>query len=92
MELDKLKSENDSLKLEVIKLNNEIEELKEHLKKYTAPTRAKKYYQNHKTELAEKNKEYKKKRNYKVDPEKRKEYNKKYYENKKKNISETPII
>lgn len=85
MELDKLKSENESLKQEIIKLNKEIEELKEHLKKYTAPTRAKRYYQNNKDKVMERNKEYKKKINFKVDPEKRKEYNKKYYENKKKN-------
>lgn len=84
MELEQLKLENETLKQQIINLNMEIEELKDHLKKYTSPTRAKKYYQNHKEDINKKNKEYKKKTNFKVDPDKRKAYNKKYYENKKK--------
>ena len=42
-------------------------ETKEHLKKYTAPSNMKKYYQNHKEEFIKRVKEYK---------EKKKEYNK----------------
>jgi len=39
----------------------EINELKEHLKKYTAPKRSKSYYENNKDDINEKNKEYHKK-------------------------------
>ncbi len=59
----------------------ENNELKEKLKKYTAPTRSKKYYENHKEELIKKSKEY----HNKKDPEKIKEYNKKAYEKRKAN-------
>ena len=38
-----------------------INELKEHLKKYTAPSRNKKYYENHRDEIIQKSKEYKEK-------------------------------
>ena len=83
MNNNQLQSEIDVLKLENNKLQQENVQLKKHLKKYTSPTRAKRYYQNNKEKLMDQNKEYKKKTNYKVDPEKRKEYNKKYYQNKK---------
>jgi len=59
------------------KLKFELDETKEHLKKYTCPKRNKKFYEEHKEELLEK---------MKLNPiskEKRKEYNKKYYLNKK---------
>lgn len=59
-----------------------INELKEHLKKYTAPSRNKKYYENHRDEIIQKSKEYKEKTGNKkvVSSEKIKEYNKKAYE------------
>jgi len=62
-----------------------INELKEHLKKYTAPSRNKKYYENHRDEIIQKSKEYKEKTGNKkvVSPEKIKEYNKKAYEKRK---------
>jgi hypothetical protein len=62
-----------------------INELKEHLKKYTAPSRNKKYYENHRDEIIQKSKEYKVKTGNKkvVSPEKIKEYNKKAYEKRK---------
>lgn len=65
-----------------------INELKEHLKKYTAPSRNKKYYENHRDEIIQKSKEYKeykeKTGNKKVvSQEKIKEYNKKAYEKRK---------
>jgi hypothetical protein len=59
------------------KLKIELEETKEHLKKYTAPKRSKKYYETHKEELLQK---------MKINPiscDKRKEYNKNYYLKKK---------
>ena len=50
-ELQILKQENEEMK-------NKIIELEERLKKYTAPQRHKKYYENHKEEILEKQKEY----------------------------------
>jgi hypothetical protein len=65
-----LEEENNKLKIE-------LEETKEHLKKYTAPKRSKKYYETHKEELLQK---------MKINPiscDKKKEYNKNYYLKKK---------
>jgi hypothetical protein len=61
----------------IIALEEELEKTKEHLKKYTAPKRNKKFYENHKEELLQKMKEKP------IPSEKRKEYNKKYYLKKK---------
>ena len=52
------------LKQKIQYLEQEIEQLKEHLKKYTAPTRSKLFYENHKNYVLQKNKEYKDKTNY----------------------------
>ena len=75
------------LKYEELKEEYElkINELREHLKKYTAPSRNKKYYENHRDEIIQKSKEYKEKTGNKkvVLPEKIKEYNKKAYEKRK---------
>lgn len=75
------------LKYEKLKEEYElkINELKEHLKKYTAPSRNKKYYENHRDEIIQKSKEYKEKTGNKkvVSQEKIKEYNKKAYEKRK---------
>ena len=66
-------------------LENELQETKIRLKKYTAPERKKKFYQVHKEEIIEKVKEYQKTHPpKKQDPELRKERNKRYYEKKKK--------
>jgi len=46
------------LEEENIKLKLELEETKEHLKKYTAPSRHKTYYENHKEEILNKQKCY----------------------------------
>jgi hypothetical protein len=65
-----LEEENNKLKLELTETN-------EHLKKYTAPKRSKKYYETHKEELLQQ---------MKMNPipsDKRKEYNKNYYLKKK---------
>ena len=64
------------------KLEEELQATKEHLKKYTAPTRYKAYYENHKQELLEKMK------SNPIPSDKRKEYNKKYYLKKKENNCE----
>ncbi len=71
-EINKLKDENK-------KLQCELNETKEHLKKYTAPKRNKTYYEKHKDEILEKMK------SNPTPADKRKEYNKKYYLKKKEN-------
>lgn len=65
-----LEKENENLK-------SELEQTKEHLKKYTAPSRHKTYYENHKEEILSKQK------SYVVSCEKKKEYARKAYLNKK---------
>ena len=89
-EYDDLKKEFQIYKEDMINKINEYElntnELKEKLKKYTAPKRNKTFYENHKEEIIKKNKEYiqKNKDNLKKpDPEKIKEYNKRAYEKRK---------
>ena len=69
-------------------LEDEILLLKEKLKSYTAPTRSKTYYENHKEEILEKNKEYKEKTNYfaNLPKEKKKEYARRAYLNKKEKM------
>ena len=69
-------------------LENEVNELKEKLKKYTAPSRSKTYYENHKDEIIQKTKEYKETTNYyaTIPVEKKKEYARTAYLNKKKKI------
>ncbi len=61
-------------------LEEENKELKDKLKKYTAPARHKTYYENHKQELLAKNKEYN------VPLEKKKEYARTAYLNKKEKL------
>ena len=70
------------------KLEEENEALKNKLKSYTAPPRSKTYYENHKEELIQKNKEYREKNNYtyEVSPEKKKEYARRAYLNKKEKL------
>ena len=69
-------------------LEEENKELKEKLKKYTAPIRSKFCYENHKEEILQKNKEYKEKTNYydNLSKEKRKEYARTAYLNKKEKL------
>ena len=59
-------------------LENELLLVNAHLKKYTCPTRNKKYYQIHKEEIAEKNKD-KVKCKSEISAEKKKEYNRTAY-------------
>ena len=68
-------------------LKEKINELTEHLKKYTAPCRNKKFYENNKEEIKKKVMEYKEKnKEKKQDPEKIKEYNRRaYLKRKQKN-------
>ena len=68
------------LENENLLLKQQLNEIQEHLKKYTAPTRAKKYYDNHKEQIIE----YKK--SNKPTSEKIKEYNKTAYEKRKQTM------
>jgi undecaprenyl pyrophosphate synthase len=80
--IDKLIEENKLLK-------EKINELTEHLKKYTAPKRNKKFYENHKEEIIKKVMEYKEKnKDKKSDPEKIKEYNRRAYLKRKEKNTE----
>ena len=72
MDYDTLLEKNRILEETIKKLNNELTETKEHLKKYTAPLRSKTFYENHREEILEKKKDPKAK-------EQRKETNKRAY-------------
>jgi hypothetical protein len=70
------------------RLQDELIKTKEHLKKYTAPSRSKQFYENHKEEIIQKVKNYKKTTNYIVPPEVIKERNKKAYLKRKDKLKE----
>ena len=93
MSIEELLKEIYFLKEENEKIKSELQETKEHLKKYTAPSNMKKYYQNHKESIIKKVKEYKEKNNYKpnIDMEKRKEYNKIAYQKRKDKLEKEKI-
>jgi hypothetical protein len=76
-----LQKELQETKVELQETKEELQETKEKLKKYTAPERSRIFYKHHKEEMLIKNKEYYKE---KVTPEKRKEYARTAYLNKKK--------
>ncbi len=61
-------------------LEQENTELKEHLKRYTAPASSKNYYEKHKEQIKERRKTH---NVTKPSPEKSKEYARKYYLKKK---------
>jgi len=72
----------------IINLEKELNETKEHLKKYTAPSNMKKYYENHKEDIKQKVKEYKEKTNYIYTPtsEQKKKWAKTAYLKKKEKL------
>ena len=86
MNNEELIKENILLKEELEKTKNELIETKEHLKKYTAPSNMKKYYENHKEEIKQKVKEYKEKTNYVVPKDVIKERNKRAYQKRKEKL------
>ena len=59
-----LKHELIQTKEELIQMKEELIQTKEHLKKYTAPSNMKKYYENHKEDIKQRVNEYKEKTNY----------------------------
>ena len=89
MEID-----NEKLYLKIKELEEEIIKLKEHLKKYTSPSRNKNYYENHKEEIIKKIKENKEKTNYSyvIPPDKKKDYNKNAYLKRKEKKNEDENI
>jgi hypothetical protein len=88
MNNEELKNENLLLKEELEKTKNELIETKEHLKKYTAPIRNKIYYEENKEKHKQKVREYKEKTNYNatLTPDKKKEYARRAYLNKKEKL------
>ena len=74
------------LEQQIKQLTDELNDTKEHLKKYTAPTRSKTYYENHKEELLNKMK------TYSPCPDKIKEKNKKAYLKRKEKLKEQEKI
>ena len=79
MNVDEIIIKNKLLEEENKKLQDELIQTKEHLKKYTAPASRKVYYENNKEKEKQRAKEYKEKTNYKPTPEQKKEYNKQSY-------------
>jgi len=81
------------LECELEKMRTELHETKEHLKKYTAPTSRRRYYEKHRELEKQRAKEYKEKTNYKPTPEQKKAYNKQSYlrrkEKHKQRLEET---
>lgn len=77
--------ENENLKNKIKELEQELIDTKEHLKKYTAPVKNKIYYEQNKEAHIQRVKEYKEKTNYNdtISSEKKKEYARTAYLNKK---------
>ena len=74
------------------KLKEELQATKEHLKKYTAPSYKKEYFEKNKEAIKERVKKCREKTTYKSTPEQRKEYNRISYlrrkEKQKKEMEE----
>jgi len=87
MNTEELIIKNKSLEEELQKIKEELYNTKEHLKKYTSPSRHKTYYENHKEDILEKMKQ-----KTPVDKEKRKEINQKAYLKRKEKSKEPQNI
>ena len=85
MNNEELLIKNKLLEDQIQKLQDELTKTKEHLKKYTAPSRSKTFYENHKEEILEKKKDPKLK-------EQRKDINKRAYQKKKEKLKELENI
>ena len=85
MNIEELLTKNKLLEDQIQKLQDELIKTKEHLKKYTAPSRSKTFYENHKEEILEKKKDPKLK-------EQRKDINKRAYQKKKEKLKELENI
>ena len=81
---EELIQENSELKQKIRELETKLAETQEHLKKYTAPSRSKKYYDTHKEIIKQKTQIINK-----VTPitsEKKKEYNRREYLKRKEKL------
>jgi hypothetical protein len=67
------------------KLKEELQATKEHLKKYTAPSYKKEYYEKNKDVINERNKKYK------PTPEQKKEYNRREYLKRKEKLKKEKV-
>jgi hypothetical protein len=70
----------------IAKLEEELNATKEHLKKYTAPSYKKAYYEKNKEVVKERNNKYKNTTNYKPTPEQVKLYNNRSYLKRKEKL------
>ena len=90
MNIEELLLKNKILEEENKKLQDELQSTKVHLKKYTAPSSSKVYYEKHKEEQKHRVKEYQQRTNYKSDykptPEQKKEYNQRDYLKRKEKL------
>ena len=86
MNVDEIVTKNKLLEEELQKTKDELLRTKEHLKKYTAPTSSKIYYEKHKELVKERVKKCREKTIYKSTPEQRKEYNKLSYLRRKEKL------
>jgi hypothetical protein len=89
-----METENKELKERILELEKELEETKEHLKRYTAPLTNKIYYEENKEKHKQRVKEYKEKTNYyqNLSADKKKEYARTAYLNKKSKMKENENI
>jgi outer membrane murein-binding lipoprotein Lpp len=81
--IENMSSDTEQLHAKIATLEAEIEQLKTRLKSYTQPQRNKKYYENNKEEIMKRVKEYRET----ISPEKKKEYARRAYLNKKERLS-----
>ena len=74
------------LENELALMAEELEKTKLHLKRYTAPERNRKFYENNTELIKEKNRVYKELNNYKSTPEQRKIVNRRAYLKRKERL------
>jgi len=88
MNIDEIITKNKLLEEELHQTKEELSQTKEHLKKYTSPKQNKIYYEKNKDKHKQMVKEYKEKTNYftNLSSEKKKEYARQAYLNKKEKI------
>jgi hypothetical protein len=89
MNFEELQKINKFQEEKIFALEAELQSTKEHLKKYTAPSYKKIYYENNKEQIKEKVKEYKEKN--KVSKDVIKERNKKAYQKRKEKLEKKKL-
>ena len=87
-----LQKEIEKLNAQIVALQTELTNAKDRLKTYTSPKRSKDFYKNHRDEILQKVKEYRERTDYvaNISPEKRKQYNRAAYLNRKLRLSGEP--